>query len=172
MLGYTFLGETAGPTAILPLEALHGLAFAGSWAAGTDYCARLAPPGLKSTAQSLFSAAYAGVGGGLGALLGGSLYSAAGAHACFAGTAGLVVAAWLPLTMWEAQGQGGEKGLAGVADVDGAGLLSAPVAAPPPAPSPSPTSAPAALAVLEAAFGPEPRAGAGGEASEEEGEEG
>ena len=29
LLGYTLLGPTAGPAAILPLEALHGIAFAG-----------------------------------------------------------------------------------------------------------------------------------------------
>jgi MFS_1 like family len=64
LLGYTVAGSAAGPAAVVPLEALHGLAFAGAWAAGTERCAALAPPGLKSTAQSLFSAAYVGVGGG------------------------------------------------------------------------------------------------------------
>lgn len=64
LIGYTIAGSAAGPAAVVPLEALHGLAFAGAWAAGTERCAALAPPGLKSTAQSLFSAAYVGVGGG------------------------------------------------------------------------------------------------------------
>ena len=99
-----------GPAAILPLEALHGIAFAGSWAAGTEYISRLAPPGMKSTAQSLFSAAYGGVGAGAGALMSGSLYTSHGSDACFQGTASAVVAAWLGLSALEALVGDGQEG--------------------------------------------------------------
>ena len=82
----------------------------GSWAAGTEYISRLAPPGMKSTAQSLFSAAYAGVGAGAGALVSGSLYTSQGSEACFQGTAAAVVVAWLGLSALEAAVAGGEEG--------------------------------------------------------------
>ena len=68
---------------------------------------------MKSTAQSLFSAAYAGVGAGAGALVSGSLYTSHGSDACFQGTAAAVVAAWLGLSALEAvasgDGVGGEE---------------------------------------------------------------
>lgn len=79
----------------------------GSWAAGTEYISRLAPSGMKSTAQSLFSAAYAGVGAGAGALVAGSLYTSHGSDACFQGTAAAVVAAWLCLSVLETVAGGG-----------------------------------------------------------------
>ena len=131
-----------GAAAILPLEALHGFAFAGSWAAGTEYCASLAPPGLKTTAQSLFAAAYAGVGGGLGALAGGALYTAGGPDACFLGTAALVAVGWVVLSTLEAAGGGVQDD--GVVDVtpggDDAPGAAAPAALPggrrPSSPSP------------------------------------
>ena len=103
LAGYTVAGSSAaGAWAVVPLEALHGLAFAGSWSAGTDYAARLAPPGLRSTAQSLFSAAYMGVGAGTGALVGGALYSHSGPDACFQGSAAALVVAWALLCVAEA----------------------------------------------------------------------
>jgi MFS family permease len=103
LAGYTVAGSSAaGAWAVVPLEALHGLAFAGSWSTGTDYAARLAPPGLRSTAQSLFSAAYMGVGAGTGALVGGALYSHSGPDACFQGSAAALVVAWALLCVAEA----------------------------------------------------------------------
>ena len=84
-----------------PSTTTHFLSPSGSWAAGTEYISRLAPPGMKSTAQSLFSAAYAGVGAGAGALVSGSLYTTHGSDACFQGTAAAVVAAWLGLSALE-----------------------------------------------------------------------
>jgi predicted MFS family arabinose efflux permease len=102
LLGYTVAGRAWGPVAVIPLEALHGLAFAGAWAAGTEHCASLAPPGLKSTAQSLFSAAYMGVGAGAGALVGGALYQNGGPDACFQGSATALIVGWTLLSVAEA----------------------------------------------------------------------
>ena len=145
VIGHAIAGADGSPAgglgaaAILPLEALHGFAFAGSWAAGTEHCAALAPSGLKTTAQSLFAAAYAGVGGGLGALAGGALYTAGGPDACFLGTAALVAVGWVVLSTLEAAG-GDEEG-------DGQGIVDAgvsPRGGPPrgarPAPAALPTS--------------------------------
>lgn len=124
LLGYTIAGRAAGPAAVVPLEALHGLGFAGAWAAGTERCAALAPPGLKSTAQSLFSAAYMGVGGGAGALVGGALYTSGGPEACFQGSAAALIAAWALLCVAEAALAEEEEDGVGVAAVPRTALAS------------------------------------------------
>lgn len=40
---------------VLPAEALHGLTYAASWAASTDYAASIAPPGLEASMQGFLS---------------------------------------------------------------------------------------------------------------------
>ncbi len=63
-------------------QALHGLSFSALWVAGVSYAERHAPPGLRATAQGIFSAALYGVAA-LGSVLGGLLYAATGPVALF-----------------------------------------------------------------------------------------
>jgi len=47
---------------VLPVELLSGLGFALPYSAMTAYASVLAPEGLKSTVQGLFSTVFQGVG--------------------------------------------------------------------------------------------------------------
>jgi len=47
---------------ILPVELLSGLGFALPYSAMTAYAGILAPEGLKSTVQGLFSTVFRGIG--------------------------------------------------------------------------------------------------------------
>ncbi|KAK9828635.1 hypothetical protein WJX72_001232 [[Myrmecia] bisecta] len=95
LMCYSMLGSFGTPWAVLPIECLHGVTFGCSWAAGTVNCARISPPGLKSTTQAIFAGLYFGVGTGLGALIGGFIYQEYGAPAVFRTAAVGVAGAWL-----------------------------------------------------------------------------
>ena len=77
---YVFLTE---PWAVLPAELLHGVTYALSWAACTDYAAQIAPPGLGATMQGVLSGVHWGLGQGLGSLVGGLLYERYGGRTSF-----------------------------------------------------------------------------------------
>ena len=66
------------PWLVLPLQLLHGFTFAGAWTAGVAIAKQNSPPGLETSAQSLFSFAYSGVGGLSGSIVGGQLYDSLG----------------------------------------------------------------------------------------------
>lgn len=51
LLCYTALPLFSSPRVVMPVEVLHGITFAWSWAAGTTACQRLAPPALAATMQ-------------------------------------------------------------------------------------------------------------------------
>lgn len=51
---------------VLPLETLHALTYACGWSACAIKASKIAPPGLESTAQSLFQGLWTGVGAGAG----------------------------------------------------------------------------------------------------------
>jgi PPP family 3-phenylpropionic acid transporter len=87
---YAFLRD---PRLTVPAELLHGVTFALSWAAATQYVGQLLPPELASTAQGLLSALVWGVGGALGSLFGGGVVQAHGWQAMWLAGAGLAVAA-------------------------------------------------------------------------------
>lgn len=75
---------------ILPISLLHGLTFSAMWAAGVAYASELAAPkGLVATAQGLLSGVSMGLGGVIGALIGGLLYDQIGPAALF-GLFGLI----------------------------------------------------------------------------------
>jgi MFS transporter, PPP family, 3-phenylpropionic acid transporter len=75
----------------LATQALHGLCFGALWTAGVVEAQRLAPPGLESTAQSLFGLAVFGLASALASALGGPIYRDYGAATLF----GLVAVAAL-----------------------------------------------------------------------------
>ncbi|KAL4092017.1 hypothetical protein QTP88_026600 [Uroleucon formosanum] len=67
------------PVWVLPVELLSGLSFALPYSAITAYACILAPEGLKSTVQGLFSTVFQGVGNvDLGSLITGYLFNEIG----------------------------------------------------------------------------------------------
>jgi MFS transporter, PPP family, 3-phenylpropionic acid transporter len=72
---YTFM---SAPWLVLPISLLHGPSFALMWSAGVAYADRVAPSGLRATAQAVFAAMTMGLGAAVGALLGGVLYDEVG----------------------------------------------------------------------------------------------
>ena len=81
------------PRATVPAELLHGLTFALSWAAATQYVGELLPPELASTGQGVLSAIVWGVGGSLGSLYGGAAVGQWGWRAMWLGGVGIALAA-------------------------------------------------------------------------------
>jgi len=83
------------PWLVLPVQLLHGLTFSITWVAGVSYAREIAPPGMGATAQSLFQGAFFGLGGSVGALVGGVLYQEVGSALLFRWMALVVLAAAL-----------------------------------------------------------------------------
>jgi len=71
------------PWAVLPAELMHGITYALSWAACTDYAAHIAPPGLGATVQGTLAGVHWGLGQAVGAALGGLAYDHLGPRASF-----------------------------------------------------------------------------------------
>ena len=74
------------PTAwwILPISLLHGPTFSAMWSASVAYASELAAPrGLVATAQGLLTAIIMGLGGMVGALVGGLVLERWGAVTLF-----------------------------------------------------------------------------------------
>lgn len=69
-----FYGIITNPLVALLPQLLHGVTFALLLVAGVATARELAPPGMGTTAQALFSGVTMGAGGIAGALLGGLLY--------------------------------------------------------------------------------------------------
>ncbi|EGC38341.1 hypothetical protein DICPUDRAFT_28834 [Dictyostelium purpureum] len=66
--------ESISPWFVLPIEILHGIAFATIWGAGVELSNQMAPKGYETTYQGIFSGIYCGLGAGLGSIIGGFLY--------------------------------------------------------------------------------------------------
>ena len=64
--------------AILPVELIHGAAFAFTWSAGIEYSQSIAPETYASTFISIYCTLYNNVGGILGTVVGGILYERLG----------------------------------------------------------------------------------------------
>jgi PPP family 3-phenylpropionic acid transporter len=79
---FAYVNMTA-PWQVLIISLLHGPTFAIMWIAGVAYANEIAPPGLGTTAQSVFSAVVMGFGSALGAFSGGLLYEATGPASVF-----------------------------------------------------------------------------------------
>ncbi|KAL9556028.1 hypothetical protein MBANPS3_002086 [Mucor bainieri] len=84
VFAYTIIPK--GPTGAniaLGLHLLNGVAFSALWGAGVVQADELAPPSLQATSQGVLAAMYAGVGAGLGSLVGGVIYEQYGCNAMF-----------------------------------------------------------------------------------------
>lgn len=68
-------------------QLLHGPCFAALWTGGVDEAQRLAPPGLETTAQSLFGTMLFGIAAALATAVGGRVYRDFGSALLFSGAA-------------------------------------------------------------------------------------
>ncbi|EGC36015.1 hypothetical protein DICPUDRAFT_151555 [Dictyostelium purpureum] len=66
--------ESVSPWFVLPIEILHGIAFATIWTAGVELSNQMAPKGYETTYQGIFAGMFVGLGAGLGSIIGGFLY--------------------------------------------------------------------------------------------------
>jgi PPP family 3-phenylpropionic acid transporter len=75
----------------IAVNMLHGPFFATYWAGAVNYAREIAPHGLGASAQALFAASFFGLGGIVGALLGGWLFTNFGPPIMFQTGAGLTL---------------------------------------------------------------------------------
>jgi PPP family 3-phenylpropionic acid transporter len=71
------------PLLVLPVQLLHGLSFSALWVASVSYANELAPEGMGATALGMLNSVFFGIGGSLGALLGGAAYDRWGSPVMF-----------------------------------------------------------------------------------------
>ncbi len=71
------------PEWLILISAMDGLTWGTMWAAGVQHANEIAPHGLGASAQAVYNAVFVGLGGILGASLGGMIYSAWGSAALF-----------------------------------------------------------------------------------------
>lgn len=84
VFAYTILPKSpTGASIALGLHLLNGIAFSALWGAGVVQADELAPPSLQATSQGILAAMYAGIGAGLGSLVGGVIYEKYGCNAMF-----------------------------------------------------------------------------------------
>ncbi|KAI8987168.1 major facilitator superfamily domain-containing protein [Pilobolus umbonatus] len=84
VFAYTILPRNStGASIALGLHLLNGIAFSALWGAGVVQADELAPPSLQATSQGILAAMYAGIGAGLGSLMGGFIYEQYGCNSMF-----------------------------------------------------------------------------------------
>ncbi|RCI04189.1 hypothetical protein CU098_012466, partial [Rhizopus stolonifer] len=92
VFAYTVLPKSpTGASIAIGLHLLNGVAFSALWGAGVVQADELAPPSLQATSQGILAAMYAGVGAGLGSLVGGMIYEQYGCNAMFYTVIGLTL---------------------------------------------------------------------------------
>ena len=77
------------PIVALAPQLLHGVTFALFLVAGVNYAREIAPEGISATAQAVFTSTNMGVGGFIGALLGGWFYELFGIRRMYLIAAGI-----------------------------------------------------------------------------------
>lgn len=75
----------------IAVNMLHGPFFSTYWAGAVNYAREIAPHGLGASAQALFAASFFGLGGIVGALLGGWLFTRFGPPVMYQTGAGLTL---------------------------------------------------------------------------------
>jgi PPP family 3-phenylpropionic acid transporter len=75
----------------IAVNMLHGPFYSTYWAGAVNYAREIAPRGLGASAQALFAASFFGLGGIVGALLGGWLFTQFGPPVMFQTGAGLTL---------------------------------------------------------------------------------
>ncbi|KAK5575638.1 hypothetical protein RB653_006771 [Dictyostelium firmibasis] len=69
-----FVFDSVSAWFILPIETLHGVAFATIWGAGVEFSSKMAPKGYETFYQGIFTGLYSGLGSCIGSILGGFIY--------------------------------------------------------------------------------------------------
>lgn len=93
ILAWFALALAQTPAQVLMAIPLTGVCYGFFWVAAVGYAAESAPKGLEATAQSLAGAAQSGLGWGIGSLIAGALWDAAGGHVVLFTSAGVMVMA-------------------------------------------------------------------------------
>ncbi|KAN0038271.1 hypothetical protein ACTA71_000443 [Dictyostelium dimigraforme] len=94
-----FVIESISPWFVLPIETLHGIAFATLWGAGVELSSQMAPKGYEAFYQGIFSGIYCGLGSGIGSIIGGFLYEHKSAFFLFRFTAIITIISLLVFTL-------------------------------------------------------------------------
>lgn len=105
VLRWGVIGTTANPLLLFPIQTLHALTFGATHLAAMHFIARTAPLGCSATAQGLYSSTAMGGLLGLGVILSGRIFEAAGGGGAFLVMSGLSLAgggcAWLLHRRWQ-----------------------------------------------------------------------
>lgn len=92
---YTVLPSGDGAWLVLGIELLHGFSFSLMWTAAVRFASEMAPPELANTSQGVLNGVHAGLGFGVGCIIGGMLYSNLGSINMFRLTAFVTFASML-----------------------------------------------------------------------------
>jgi PPP family 3-phenylpropionic acid transporter len=99
-----YYAQIKNPNFSLAAQAFHGPSFSALWAGGVLYAAQRAPADLGTTAQTLFSSMFLGIGAAVGALLGGILLDTVGLANAFRISGAISIGAlllFLSQRLWE-----------------------------------------------------------------------
>ncbi|KAL7752334.1 hypothetical protein RI367_002380 [Sorochytrium milnesiophthora] len=99
VLLYTVLPQDQPSYAILGIETLHGLSFAWLFSAAVQIAHDLAPVGADATTQAIVASVYSNLGGFIGNIAGGQLYTRAGPRVMFYAMAGIVALSLVVFTL-------------------------------------------------------------------------
>ncbi|VDN06127.1 unnamed protein product [Thelazia callipaeda] len=83
IIRFFIISLLTNPWMVLPLQALQGLTLAATWASASSYISLIAPPQLKTRAQTFLMLLYHGIGKGLGSIVGGFIIKSAGTRLTF-----------------------------------------------------------------------------------------